>query len=75
MIKEFENPEFYKGKPLPHLDSYHQYIISLDVDLSKIKTDKIWLKRLFSALNMLKISFPAIEFNSLGETKFYPVYF
>jgi len=75
MIKEFGNPSYYQGKPFPHLDRYRQYIISLDVDLSKIKTDKVWLKRLLNALNMLKIPFPAVEFNSLGETRFYPVYF
>ena len=75
MIKEFDNPEYYQGKPFPHLDRYRQFFISLDVDWTRIPTEKRWLKALFQTLNLIKVPFPALEMNGLGKVKFRPVYF
>ena len=75
MIKEFENPDYYKGEPFPHLDRYRQVLFSLDVDLSRINTDKVWLKRLLQTINLLKIPFPAVEINGLKKIRFYPLYY
>ena len=75
MIFEFDNPSIYKGKPFPNLPRYRQYIFSLDVDLSKIKTKSRFLKLVFGAANTIKFPLPAIEFNELGEVKWHFVYF
>jgi len=75
MIKEFENPEYYNGKPFPHLDRYRQYIFSLDVDFSRIPTRKKWLKSIFRAVNLIKVPFPAIEVNRIDGVRFRPLYF
>lgn len=75
MIYEFENPKFYQGKPFPNIERYREFLLSLDLDLSRIKTQKPWLKKLLRAMNILKVPFPAIEFNSLGSVKFKPFYF
>lgn len=75
MIGEFENPEYYHGKPFPHLERYRQYLISLDVDFSSIRTDKKWLKTLFSAVNLIKVPFPAVEINRVEGLRFRPLYF
>ena len=75
MIYEFHNPEYYRGKPFPHLERYRQYILSLDIDWTKIKTDKKWLKNLFSTLNLIKFPFPAIEYNRINGARLHWLYF
>ncbi|QCK15688.1 hypothetical protein [Mangrovivirga cuniculi] len=75
MIHEFDNPEYYQGEPFPHLDRYRQFMFSLDIDLTKIHTNKKWLRGLFRALNLVKIPFPALEINRIDGLKFRPLYF
>jgi hypothetical protein len=75
MIKEFENPQFYRGETFPELDRYRQYLLSLDVDFSKIKTNRKGLRFLFGALNCIKIPFPALEYNQMQGFKFNSIYF
>lgn len=75
MIKEFENPKWYQGKPFPHLDRYRQYLFSLDIDLTKIPAKKKWVRNTFQVLNVLKIPFPAIEVNRIDGVQFAPLYF
>lgn len=58
-----------------HIPRQRQYYLSLDVDLSKIKTRSPFLKTLFYAINVIKIPAPALEFNSQNkQLKFYPLY-
>lgn len=42
-------------------ERYRRYFLSLDVDLTKIKTKSCILRSIFSALNCFKIPFPALE--------------
>lgn len=51
-----------------------QYYLSLDVDLSKIKTKYKFVNAVFNAFNILKIPAPTLEFQN-GKTKFYYFYF
>ena len=51
-----------------------RFYLSLDVDLTKIKTKSKVLNRLFGALNILKFPAPALEFSN-GKLGFYPVYY
>jgi hypothetical protein len=37
MIGEFSNAKFYKNIPIPEFRRYRQYILSLDIDLSRIR--------------------------------------
>lgn len=75
MIKEFENPTFYRGEPFPKLERYRQYIFSLDIDLTRIKTKKKFLKKLFKVVNLIKIPFPGVEWNRVDGVRFRPLYF
>ncbi|NMM47125.1 DUF2279 domain-containing protein [Marinigracilibium pacificum] len=75
MIYEFDNPTYYQGEPFPHFERYRQYLISLDVDFSRIRTNKKWVRGMLKALNLIKIPFPAVEFNRVDGVKFNPVYF
>lgn len=60
---------------LPNDNHYRQYYLSLDVDFEQIKTDSRFLKSVFFFLNMIKVPFPTIEWNTNGETKFHGVFF
>ena len=52
-----------------------QYYLSLDIDLSRIKTDSHFLKSVFSVLNVIKVPFPTLEFNDKNGIKFHAIYF
>lgn len=53
----------------------HQYYLSLDVDWSRIRTNKPWVRVLLNTLNVIKLPFPALEYASSGKMKFHPLYF
>lgn len=75
MIYEFENPTYYRGNLFPQLDRYRQHLFSLDIDFSKILTNKKWLRTLLRAVNLIKLPFPALEINNVEGIKFRPLYF
>lgn len=76
MIGGMENPAFdTDGNALPKLTRHRQVYLSLDVDLTKVRTKKKWLRSIFKAVNLIKLPFPTVEFNSIEKVKFHPVYF
>jgi hypothetical protein len=75
MIKEFENPTWYRGQPFPHLERYRQFLFSLDIDLTKIPARRKWVRTTLKTINLIKIPFPAIEYNRVDGVKFNPLYF
>lgn len=68
------NPVEVDGKVLPSFQRYRKYLISLDLDLAKIKTKSKFLGTLFRSINILKIPAPALEFSKNGIS-FLPIYF
>ncbi|MBB1193884.1 DUF2279 domain-containing protein [Flavobacterium sp. SOK18b] len=54
---------------------YRQFYFSLDVDLTKIKTNSHFLKTVFSVFNTVKIPAPTIEFSHLNGIKYHLIYF
>lgn len=46
-----------------------QYYLSMDVDFSKIPTNKPALKTFLELINIIKIPFPAVEFRSDGKVR------
>ena len=56
-------------------DSYRQFYLSLDLDLTKIKTNSEFLKSIFSIVNFIKIPAPTLEINSKGDISFHYLYF
>ena len=54
---------------------YRQFYLSLDLDLTKIKTNSEFLKSIFSVVNFIKIPAPTIEFNTKNGIKFHYLYF
>lgn len=55
--------------PADAFPRYRQYYLSLDVDLSRIKTKSRVLRTFLRCINYLKIPAPAIELNGLGQVK------
>ena len=54
---------------------YRQFYFSLDVDLSRIKTNSHVLKTIFDVFNMIKVPFPALEFNDKNGITLHGIYF
>ncbi|WP_299229558.1 DUF2279 domain-containing protein [uncultured Psychroserpens sp.] len=52
-----------------------QFYLSLDVDLSRIKTNSHFLKSLFDVFNTIKVPFPTLEFNDKNGFKLHYIYF
>ena len=52
-----------------------QFFLSLDVDLSRIRTNSRVLRTVFDVLNVIKVPFPAIEFNGKNGVKLHYIYF
>jgi len=66
---------FNDNIPLPDQNRFRQYYISLDLDLTKIKTRSKLLKTVFSTVNFIKIPAPTFEITSRGKTNFHLLYF
>jgi hypothetical protein len=75
LLGAYSNPPEYKGRPLPSYRRTPQFFLSLDVDLTKIKTHSKVLKFIFKALSFIKIPAPAIEYNPENGFVFHAIYF
>jgi hypothetical protein len=51
------------------------FLLSPDIDLSRIKTNKKWLRTVLSVASMVKIPAPAIALSSKGKLKAYALYY
>jgi hypothetical protein len=49
-----------------YFDRYRQFYLSLDIDLTRIKTRSSFLKALFTTIGFIKIPAPALEFSRHG---------
>lgn len=54
---------------------YSQLFLALDIDFERIPTKSKALKSLFGLLNIFKVPSPTLEWNSLGQLRFRPLYF
>lgn len=75
MYGEYENITSYNGVIIPTTNRYRQYLLSLDIDWTKIKTKSKTLKLLLKGLTFVKLPFPALEYNSKGCFKIYGIYY
>jgi hypothetical protein len=51
------------------------YLLSLDIDWTKIKTNSGFLKVVLKGMTFIKLPFPALEYNSKGKFRGYWMYF
>lgn len=67
--------EFVNTVFLPERERYRQFYLSLDLDLTKIKTKSHFVKTILTVFNFIKIPAPTFEIRSNGGTKFHFIYF
>lgn len=75
MYGEFENILSYNGVSIPETKRYRQYLLSLDIDWTKLRTNSKFLKILFKGMTFVKLPFPSLEYNSKGQCKGYWIYY
>ncbi len=63
------------GQNIPPQQRYRRFMLSVDVDLTRIPTHSKTLKAILTVLSFIKIPAPAIEYNTLGNFRFYPLYY
>jgi hypothetical protein len=69
------NPEIVNGKAIPAFDRYRQFYLSVDFELSKLKTQSAFFSSLFRVINIIHLPAPAIEFRSGGKPHYKALYF
>lgn len=75
MTGAFGNASETMSDQIPPFTQYRKFFLSVDVDLTRIPTRSKVLKAVFNVLGFLKIPAPTVEYNTLGQFKFYPFYF
>jgi uncharacterized protein YfiM (DUF2279 family) len=75
MYGEFENLLVHDGIALPETIRYRQFLLSVDVDWTRIETDSRVARAALKGLTFVKLPFPSIEYNSMGQWKAYWIYF
>lgn len=76
MLGGYENKwEDQSGNMIYRTDikRYKRFLLSLDIDLTKIETKNKTLKTIYSIVNVLKVPAPAIELNTLGKFRLHAV--
>ena len=75
MYGEYENITSYNGVEIPATNRYRQYLLSLDIDWTKIKTRSKFLRTVLQGMTFIKLPFPALEYNSEGKFRGYWMYY
>ena len=75
MTGEFSNYTRWGGQNIPPVERYRQFLFSLDLDWTKIKTKNKILKSIFRNLLVVKFPFPTLEYNPKNGLLFHPIYF
>ena len=65
----------FNNNSYPEIERQRQFYLSLDVDLTRIKTKSKFANTVLGAFGFLKFPLPTIEFNSNNTTNFYWLYF
>jgi hypothetical protein len=74
----YSGREMIYGSPADNnLNGYNaqrQFFLSMDIDFSKFKTEKKWLKPILYVANLIKVPFPTLEIRG-NQFYFHPLYF
>ncbi|RTL56300.1 MAG: DUF2279 domain-containing protein [Sphingobacteriales bacterium] len=78
MLGGFENVAYDNNNNIifdrRDIKRYRQWYLAPDIDFTKIKTNKKWLRTAFHFLNAFKFPAPALELSN-GKVKAYAIYF
>jgi hypothetical protein len=75
MFGEFENRRSYRGNPIPATERTRQFLLSADVDWTRIPSRSKFLRTIFKGMTFIKLPFPALEINGKGKFKAYGLYY
>jgi len=75
MFGEFANRNSYGGVLIPETQRYRQFLLSLDIDWTKIKTKSKFWNGFFQVMFPVKLPFPALEWNTKNEWRMHGVYY
>ena len=75
MTGAFNNSSDQNGQPIPQFPRYRKFFLSVDIDLTRIRTKSKVLKGIFTVLSFIKIPAPALEYNTLGQFKAHAFYY
>ncbi len=70
-----KNPGLVEGVPVPPFERTSQYYLTLDIDLTRIKTRSETLELLLNIVGFIKIPFPALEYNARDGFRYHWLYF
>ena len=74
MVGTYQNASRFGGVYLPEYTRHRQFLLSFDVDWTRIRTRSKFLNKLFKGMFLIKMPAPTLEYNSLGQFKFYLLY-
>jgi hypothetical protein len=69
MYGEFDNDAALRNHSIPAATRRRQYLLSLDVDWTRIESESSLLRLLLQGLAFVKLPFPSIEFTSTGTVR------
>lgn len=69
------NNKYYNGQAVPEFTRTRQFVLSPDIDLTRIPVENKFLKTTLKVLSFIKIPMPAIMYDSQGEFSAYWLYF
>lgn len=75
MTGGYANFTEYKGNPIPEFTRTRQFVLSPDIDLTRIPVKNKFLKTTLKVLSFIKIPMPAIMLDSQGKFSAYWLYF
>jgi len=75
MYGEFKNRTYYDGEIIPEASRQRQFLLSPDIDWTKIPTNRKLLKIVFRGMVFIKMPLPALELNSKGKIRGYWMYY
>lgn len=74
LLGSFSNPILINGVTTQNIQRQRQYLLSLDIDLRKIKVRNTYLKAFFEVFSFVKVPFPALILQD-GKMQMHPFYF
>jgi hypothetical protein len=66
---------WHKGSYIPEYERTRQFLLSLDIDLTRIETRSHAMNLFLKTIGFIKIPFPAIGLDSNKKIGFHPLYF
>ena len=75
MTGGFDNVLEHDGNPIPPFERKQQFYFSLDIDFTRIPTNNKILKYTFKLLNIFKLPFPTIEYNTGNKLVWHWMFF